>query len=110
MKFNEADRAYKYITYGIKTARENNYFEDEIRLIGVLSDYYLKKKQYKGAYDNYVLLHNLQDSIYNKKLRNRIEHLRSEYELEKSELENNLIKTLNELSKSNIKAKKQTKK
>jgi signal transduction histidine kinase len=82
---------------------KKNFFRDRIKEgYRILYEIYKAKKDYQNALDSYIYFHHYQDSIFSEDRMQYIDNLKINYELEKIERENKLLKKDAELKGSQL--------
>ncbi|HNU60266.1 MAG TPA: histidine kinase, partial [Aquaticitalea sp.] len=79
--------AEEYLKQGIKTAKETGYLQAESDINSLLAELYLKKNDFKNAYNYKIMAVKLQDSIMSQENLEQITRLEEQYKYEKKEAE-----------------------
>lgn len=96
------DKAIAFAEQSIEISKKN-FFRDRTKEgYRILYEIYKAKKDYKNALDSYQVFNYYQDSIFSEDHMQYIDNLKINYELEKIEQENKLLKKDTELKDSQI--------
>jgi signal transduction histidine kinase len=107
--YNESgnlDEAIRYARLSADLAKQTRSLDYMITAHKILAHTYEKKLNYKLAYENFVIFHDLQDSLFNTNKAREVNELITRYKVEKHEQENEKLKASAALNESVLSTQK----
>jgi signal transduction histidine kinase len=86
------DEAIKFARLSMALSKETHSLDYLITAHKILSRAYEKKADFKNAYENFVLYHNFQDSLFNTNKAKQVHEMIAKYNVEKKDKENEKLK------------------
>ncbi|RKE04218.1 signal transduction histidine kinase [Marinifilum flexuosum] len=95
-------KAYDIINEGLKLCKKLKIKTIERSFLQLKSEYYYSAGNYKKAYKTYENYNKLKDSLIEASKSDKIAHLQTQFETEKKEKENEILKVTNELTQEKL--------